>query len=432
MFGLVERLRAVTQNHAVLVKNSGAIIVGSGMGAVLGFAYWWLAARWLSPEVIGTASALISLMGFIGLLGDAGLGTLLAGEIVRWPGRERGLISAASLTASSLSLGSGIVILLLSGQVFHLLANRPLVNMYLIVGFGLTGLMLVINQAWLGMMESNFRMIFQCIFALLKLGFLGIAVTWLSDISAILGSWVAGLSTSIIIGELLMRRHNKTFLHRPDFALLCSLKSKVVHHYRLDIGIMAPATLLPYLVTVILSPSANAAFTMLWMVMMVASIVPSTLATVLFPTIQAEPHHYRNRMSLSLTVSIVYASVFGLFIFLFSADILRVFNPAYVEIGDGHLRILGFGMIGSVIKSHIVAAARLNNRMREASVSVFLAALFELLCVAIGGHFGGLEGLAWAWMTATLIEAVVLLLVNPVYRSEDCQTVYRRSSLERS
>jgi O-antigen/teichoic acid export membrane protein len=179
---------------------------------------------------------------------------------------------------------------------------------------------------------------------------------------------------------------------------------------------MAPTILLPFLVTVLLSPRANAVFTMLWMVVVVASIVPSTLATVLFPAIQAEPHHYRNRMTLSLSVSLLYALTFGLFIFLFSTDILRVFNPDYAVIGGTDLRLLGCGMIGAVIKFHICAAARINNRMREASVSVFLAGLFELACVAIGVRLGGLAGLALAWMIATLIEAGVLLLVNPVYR----------------
>jgi O-antigen/teichoic acid export membrane protein len=429
MFGLIERLRgfatrldlwsklrAVIQNHTILVKNSGAMAIGSGTGAIFGFVYWLLAARWLPPEVIGTASGLLSLMGFIGLLGDAGLGTLLAGEIIRCPGRERGLISAALVAAFLLSLGTGTAILVLSEQVFHLLASRPLVDPYLILGFGITGLSLVIDQAWLGMLESNFRMIRQFIFAVLKLGFLVIATIWFSDISVIIGSWVAPLLISIVVGELLMRRHNKTFFYRPDFALLFSLRDKVVGHYRLDIGIMAPSILLPYLVMVVLSPSANAVFTMLWMIVGVASIFPSTLATVLFPTIQAEPHQYRIRMILSLSVSLVYAMAFGIFIFFFSTDILRVFNPTYTVIGDGHLRMLGFGMIGLVVKFHIAAAARLDNRMRDASVSVFLAALFELASVAIGAHFGGIEGLTWAWMIATLTEAGVLLLVNPVYQ----------------
>ena len=49
-------------------------------------------------------------------------------------------------------------------------------------------------------------------------------------------------------------------------------------------------------------------------------------------------------------------------------------------------------------------------------LTIGCATLFELACVAIGVHFGGLEGLALAWMIATLTEAAMLLLVDPVHR----------------
>jgi O-antigen/teichoic acid export membrane protein len=415
MSDLIGRLRAVTNTHAILFKNSGAIAIGNLTAAILGFAYWWLAARWLPPEVIGTASALISVMAFIGLLGDSGFGTLLTGEIIRWPGREGGLISAVILTGILLSVGTGTVILVISEQVFHLLANEFLINLCLIIGFSVNALSLIIDDAWLGMMKGNFRMIRQFIFATLKLVFFGMAIIWRSDIAVIVGSWIMSLFFSIVISEALLRQHNRTFFHRPDFALLFALKSKVMHHYFLDLASAAPYLLMPYLVAVLLSSSANAVFTMLWMIVLVAAIVPATLAAVLFPTIQAEPHHYRNRMSLSLGVSLVFALIFGFFMCFFSTDILKVFNRAYVEIADGHLRMLGFGVLGIAIKSHICAAARLNNRMREASVSVFLAALFGLACVAIGAHIGGLEGIALGWTVASLAEAGMLWLVNPIY-----------------
>jgi O-antigen/teichoic acid export membrane protein len=417
VIGLIERLHCEARNHAVLFTNSATIAIGSITTAIIGSVYWWFAVRWLSPEVIGTASGLLSLMGFVGLLGDAGLGTLLAGEIVLWPGRERGLISAAMAMAFLMSLAMGTVAVVMSEQIFHLLADQPLVDLCLIVGCGICGLSMAMNQAWLGMLESRFRMLYQFVFSTLKLSFLMLATIWISGVLAIVGSWVSAIFASIVMGELFMRWRKETFFHRPDFALLFSLRHKVVHHYRLDLGTMAPATLLPYLVTVLLSPSANAVFTVLWMVVVVATIIPGTMASVLFPSIQAAPQQYRNRMSLSLTISILYSLGFGIFIFAFSTDILRVFNPAYVIIGDGHLRMLGFGLVGSVIKFHICAAARLQNRMRDASVSMFLAGLFELLCVATGVYFGGLEGLAWAWMVATLGAAGVLLLVNPFYRT---------------
>jgi O-antigen/teichoic acid export membrane protein len=415
---LINRLRGLTRNHAVLIKNSSVIVIGNSTAAILGFVYWWLAARWVSPEIIGTVSGLVSLMGFIGLIGEAGLGTLLISEIAQWPGRERGLVSGVLLFVLLLSLGIGTAILLLSEQIFHSLSKPLLVDLCLVIGFGATGLSLVMDQAWLGMLETNFRMIRQCICSALKLMFLVIVIIMVPDISAIFGSWVAALLMSIISGEFLMRCHNKTFFHRPDFAILAYLKAKTMNHYRLDFGQMAPARLLPYLVTVVLSPSANAVFTVLWMVNLVAVMVPATLSNVLVTAIRIEPHHYRNQMKLSLGLSLAYALTYGLFIFLFSTNILELFNPAYAVIGGTNLRMLGFGMIGTAIKCHVCAAARLNNRMRETSVSIFLGALFELMCVAVGGHFGGLEGLGVAWMMATLIEAGLLLMVNPVYKTE--------------
>jgi O-antigen/teichoic acid export membrane protein len=110
----MNQLRRAASRHATLLKNSGALAFAAASAAVLGFAYWWLAARCFSPDAMGKASALLSLMGFAGLLGDAGLGTLLAGEIIRNPKTQHGLIMAAILVALFLSVAvSGIGLWLL-------------------------------------------------------------------------------------------------------------------------------------------------------------------------------------------------------------------------------------------------------------------------------------------------------------------------------
>jgi predicted ATP-grasp superfamily ATP-dependent carboligase len=84
-------------------------------------------------------------------------------------------------------------------------------------------------------------------------------------------------------------------LHLPSHDMVMTLQDKALFH-KFAVANGLPV-LLPYLVTVLLSPSANAVFTVLWMVVVVALIIPSALATVLFPVIQAEPHQYRNRMT---------------------------------------------------------------------------------------------------------------------------------------
>lgn len=71
--GALTYLRTSVGQNATLLKNSGVVAVGTIATAAFGFVYWWLAARSFPPEVIGRVSALLSLMGFVGLLGEGGI-----------------------------------------------------------------------------------------------------------------------------------------------------------------------------------------------------------------------------------------------------------------------------------------------------------------------------------------------------------------------
>ena len=173
----------------------------------------------------------------------------------------------------------------------------------------------------------------------------------------------------------------------------------------------APSTILPYLVTVLLSAKSNAAFSAIWMVLLVASVIPAALTTVLFPVIRVKPDQHREKMLLSLGVSLAFAIAFSSFIFTYSTEILRLFNPAFAEIGGSSMRFLGFGLIGSVIKCHICAGARLTNTMLKASVWFSIGGLFELASVTFGCYIAGLEGLSIGWAAAVLIEATVMFFV---------------------
>jgi O-antigen/teichoic acid export membrane protein len=409
----VRRVRAAFEKHAVLVKNSGAIAIASISAAVLGFVFWWLVARSFSPEVIGNASAFISLMALIGLIGEGGLGTLLTGEIIQWPGREHGLISAAALVVLSISLAAGVIGLTTTELVSTLKANW-IDNLLLLIGCGLTGLSVAVDQAFVGMLQSTFRMLRQFSFSVFKLVLIPVTALLFSDVTALLFIWVVALMISLALPELSLQRSGRSLIRRPDFKLLWTLKRKSTDHYMLDLGTMAPGTIMPYLVAVLLSPSSNAAFMVIWMMVSVALVIPGAMASVLFPAIRSEPHQYRDKMLLSLSASLLYATVFSGFIFLYSKEILTIFNPAYGEIGKEHLRLLGLGMFGAVIKFHVCAAARLTNTMRRAALWFCTVGLFELACVAAGAWAAALEGLVIGWATAMMVEAAaMLLLVNP-------------------
>lgn len=403
---VAETILSVSRRHADLFKNSAALALGTGMLAVLGFVFWLVAARLYPPNEIGEASALLALMGVIALLGEVGVGTLIMGELTLHPGREDGLVSAGMLTGLCFGLLGGFLglgIIDLCGFPIHS-GNRVL----FVLGCGLTGLWTILNESFVGRLQSHYRTVQQFVFSVAKLAFIVIAAAWMSGQLSMLLSWLVGVSAALLCGELLLRYYGGSLLHRPDFRLLRTLKRKCLDHWLLDAGINAPGIIMPYLAAVLVSPTSNAAFTVLWMIIVIVSAVPGGFATTLFPTINARPDEYYSKMRISFILSMLFVIVGVLIIFLYSQQILGVFNPVYAKIGGNDLRFLGFGMIGSVVKYHACAAARLNDRMRSVSGWFALAGIFELISVTAGCYYGGLEGLAIGWSGAMLVEGALM------------------------
>ena len=407
----VERVRGALQTSATLLVNSGALAIGTIATAVLGFAYWWLAARLFPPEAIGKASAILSVIALVGLLGDAGIGTLLMGEIVRHPGRAPGLVAAA--VSVGLALGLGMALSFVFGADF--LGSTRLIEGWVVgVGFvlscGLAVVSKVADQALLGSLRGTSAMIRNVLFSAFKLALI-VAAAAAGSAAAIILTWVAALLASWIGLDLLTRGGARRLVGTPDFNLLHTLRGKVLGHYALDVALQAPLVIVPYLVLVLLSPVTTAAFASVWMLVSTAAVVPAVLATVLFPVVRAGPKQFQHLFLVSLTASLLFSLACAVFIFTYSQQILGIFNPAYPEIAGTSLRFIGFGLLGSTFKFHACTLARLGDAMGSASPWFALGGLLELGFVVAGAKLGGLEGLVLGWTLAVSIEGVCMVLV---------------------
>jgi O-antigen/teichoic acid export membrane protein len=405
------RLLGVLQASAALMVNSGALAAATVATAVLGFAYWWLAARLFPPEAIGKASAILSVMALIGLLGDAGIGTLLMGEIVRHPGRARGLVAASVCVGLALGLGLALSFVLVTDFISSTqLIEGWIVGIGFVLGCSLTVASKVADQALIGNLRSNSVMTRNVLFSALKLALIA-AVAVAASASAIILTWVAALLASWISLDLLTRGGAHRLAGVPDFHLLGALRGKMFSHYALDVALQAPLIIVPYLVLVLLSPATTAAFASVWMLVSTAGAVPAVLATVLFPVVRADPEQFRRLFIVSLTVSLLFSLACAVFIFTWSQQILASFNPAYPEIAGTGLRLLGFSLLGSTLKFHACTLARLGDTMRGASLWFALGGLLELGFLVAGAKLGGLHGLVLGWTLAVSIEGACVGLV---------------------
>ncbi|MDX8493048.1 hypothetical protein RFN29_15845 [Mesorhizobium sp. VK22B] len=410
----ITRVRRELRKSAALVMNSGALAIGTVAAAGLGFVYWWLAARLFPPEVIGNTSALLSVMGLIGTLGEAGLGTMLVGEIVRNPGKERGLVAAAVCVGVALAVG--LALLFVFGHAYFnsstALIGGWLEGVTFVFGCGLTVLAILADQAFLGNLRATGKMIRQVLFGTLKLMLIAAAAAGgYTSHAALLLSWVAGLMASVAGVDLLTRGGARRLVGPPDFQLLNTLRIKVFDHYALDVALQAPGLIMPYLVLTLLSPAINAAFVSLWMLVSIASLIPAAMATVLFPVVRASPKQSRHNILVSVVTSLLFSLVCAVFIFTYSQTILAVFNPAYAEIAGSSLRLLGFSLLGSTLKFHACTLARLGDKMRKASRWFALGGLLELGFVIEGAKLDGLQGLVLGWTLAISIEGACAALI---------------------
>jgi O-antigen/teichoic acid export membrane protein len=407
------RVRGALRDNAALVINSGALAIGTVATAGLGFVYWWLAARLFPPEAIGNASALLSIVGLVALLGEAGLGTLLIGEIIRHPKQAPALVGAAA------SMGVALAVVLALAFVFgaHFIGYADLIDGWpagvaFVLGCGLTAFTIVVGQAFVGSLNSTGKMIQQVLFSVLKLILIVIAaLVSRTSSTAIILTWVAGLLASWIAVDLLTRGDARRLVGIPDFRLLHTFRHKVFGHYALDVTSQAPSVIVPYLVLVLLSPAATAAFSALWMLVSTAAVIPAVLTTVLFPVVRAGPNNSRRHFLVSLTASLLFSLACAVFVFVYSEKILEIFNPAYREIAGSSLRLLGFSLLGSTLKFHACALARLSDAMRRASLPFALGGLLEVGLLVAGAKLGGLEGLVVGWTIAVSIEGICAGLV---------------------
>jgi O-antigen/teichoic acid export membrane protein len=406
------RLYHLLHGSGTLIINSGAMAAGTIVTAALGLLYWWLAARAFPPAAIGKASALLSVMGLIGLLGEAGLGTLLIGEITTHRSKAPGLIAAAALVGTALGVLLALTFAFVTQRAGLAGPTSWVEVSAFVAGCGLTVFHMVTLQGLVGNLNGGGRTIELVLFSLMKLLLIATAaaVGARSD-TAIVLTWPFGIVASWFCFDLLTAGGARRLVGRPDFELLHELRHKVVGHYALDVVMQAPAVVMPYVVLVLLSPDTNAAFAAIWMVVSTASMIPAVAATVLFPVVRADPSRYKRDLLVSLTMSLLFSLACAIFVLAYSKQMLAFFNPAYATIAGSDLRFLGFGLLGLTLKFHFCALARLRNRMGKAAGLFAALGALELAMSIAGAKFAGLEGLVLGWMLAVSIEGAFALVM---------------------
>jgi O-antigen/teichoic acid export membrane protein len=399
------------QRHQDLLRNASSLVATTGVASVLGFAYWALAARLFSQQAVGYGSAAVSAMTLLGTVGMLGLGTVLIGELPRRKARA-GLISAALVTCGAGSLILGVAFALAAPQAstrFADISGTAGRLALFAVGVSLTGVTLVFDQAAIGLMRGGLQLSRNSVFAAVKLLALPATAVILHDEfgTGIAASWVAGTALSLAVVAVRLRQKGSPVLARPDWDVLRGLGRTAMAHNWLNLAITVPRSLIPVLVTVIISPAANAAFYAAWTLSGFLYIVPTHLSTVLFALAAADPKVIARKLRVSLRLSTL-IGLAGMAVLGAGAHLaLSLFGASYARAATVTLWLLVIGYVPAVFKVHYIAVCRASGRIPRAAAVLTLAAVAEVAAVAVGGAAGHLDGVAIALLAVFAAEGLV-------------------------
>ena len=415
-------LLQLAKANRVMLINAGSLIGTTAVTSALGFAYWWLAARQFPAETVGVSSAAISAMTLLGLFCMLGLGTLLMGELPRQPGREASLISAALIVVGGVGGCAGIVFALIAP--FVAVGFQPLRAslgdiVIFALGVSLTAIALVLDQALIGLLRGELQLWRNTLFAGTKLAALFMAALWLSHAVGltIYATWTIGNIVSLVAhgGFAVLKGKWSGRIQLPQWGLLRKLGPAALEHHIFNLMLQASNLLLPLLVTITLSATANAWFYVSFMLSGLGYFVCYALTTVLYAASSAQPTALAHKTRLTLGLATV-TSVLAICVLFFGAkQILGLFGHIYAEQATWSLRILGFGTLPLVIKEHYIAVCRVQNRIKNAMLLTAPGLLLESCLAVLGGHISGLSGLSLGWVIALCIEA--LLMFPTVYKA---------------
>ncbi|MFF3908965.1 lipopolysaccharide biosynthesis protein [Streptomyces sp. NPDC001848] len=368
-----------------LFRNAYALMLNTGISAVLGLGYWLVAARYYSDAAVGQGSAAIAAMKLL-----AGLTAVtLTGALARFipvAGRTTGRLIFRTYAGSSLvvALAAGVFLLTLNvwGSSYHFLhgTGPALVFVVAVVSWNLLTLQ---DGVLTGLRSALWVPVGNTVFSAVKLLLL-VGFATAIPMLGVFVSWVAAIATSAVpLGWLVFRRlvprHIEATENHAGPPSLKEIGRFLAGDYTGSLFSLAVVYLVPVIVASQVSPADNAYF-------YITTTIGGTtnlLAINMGASLTVEGSHDPARLAANTRAALkrmarIMLPVCGL-LFLGAPVILHVFGEGYAHAATPLLRWFAVGALLRVVMETYFAVLRAQSRTSG------LAYLQGLLCVLVLG-----------------------------------------------
>ncbi|GHC41387.1 lipopolysaccharide biosynthesis protein [Streptomyces cinnamoneus] len=368
-----------------LFRNAFALMLNTGISAVLGVGFWLVAARYYTEESVGQGSAAIAAMKLL-----AGLTAVtLTGALARFipvAGRTTGALVLRTYAGSSVLVAVAAAVFLatldLWGPSYRFL-HGWLPGLGFVAAVVAWSLLTLQDGVLTGLRSAFWVPVGNTVFSAVKLALLvGLAVTL--PVSGVFVSWVVSIAVSVVpLGWLVFRRLVPAHVRATgDSARPASPREMgrfLAGDYTGSLFSLAVVYLVPVIVAAQVSPADNAYF---YITSTIAGTV-NLLAINMGASLTVEGSHDPARLAENCRAALrrmarIMVPVCVL-LFLLAPYVLRVFGRGYAEAATPLLRWFAVGAALRVVMEVYFAVLRAQSR------TAGLAYLQGLLCLLVLG-----------------------------------------------
>lgn len=412
------RMRAAIAGRSLL-RNSGFIMLTTGVSSALGYLFWIIVARSFPADQIGIAAALIAAMMLIAAIAEAGTTRSL---VQRLPRLHDDVSWSRTLTASALT-GSvaAVVIALLAAVVvmpglsprLEVVGSSPGDAIIFAVGVGAWSLSQIADHVFIAERQTGNMVARNLVFGIVKIPIVVAAAAAIGHTAMVIfGSWVLGMAAGLVLAYVLLitrlsRRYRPTLTGVAGE--LRDLTSTFAGNYMINLGGLLPAFLLPIIVLTELSAAENAYFYVTWLLGGAFFTISFSVAMALFAEGSHDPKHLAEQTRSAVKIISALLAPVMLVFFLAGEKILSLFGSAYATNGETLLILLTASAVPDAITNIFVARMRALEQLRVPAVLNL-----SMAAVTIGGTFllldpMGLSGVGVAWLSAQTAGSLFVL-----------------------
>ncbi|MEV7321090.1 lipopolysaccharide biosynthesis protein [Streptomyces sp. NPDC093970] len=368
-----------------LFRNAYALMLNTGISAVLGLGFWLAAARYYSESAVGQGSAAIAAMKLL-----AGLTAVtLTGALARFipvAGSATGRLILRTYAGSSLivALAAGVFLATLEiwGPSYRFL-HGPLPGLGFVVAVVAWNLLTLQDGVLTGLRNAPWVPVGNTVFSAVKLGLL-VAFSVAVPLAGVFVSWVAAIATSVVpLGWLVFRRlvprHVRATEAHARPPTLKEIGRFLAGDYTGSLFSLAVVYLVPVIIAAQVSSEDNAYF-------YITTTIGGTtnlLAINMGASLTVEGSHDPARLAANTRAALrrmarIMVPVCSV-LFFGAPWILGVFGPGYADAATPLLRWFAVGALLRVVMETYFAVLRAQSR------TAGLAWLQGLLCVLVLG-----------------------------------------------